>query len=230
MIDLTVKSGTATSTLSASALTIDFYKTLATVDLAQPKMFESLTSWGYPCDERTELRFNSEGCNGELTPAGPDYDTWRLDRITRLCETVGVPPAEAPGVADTLIKIDQSWTVKPLDGANELLDVLLASGTPFVILTNWDYALEPYLEQAGFPRTLATLTSRQAGARKPHTKIFTMAAAMMDTTTGIVHLGDRWDCDVEGALAAGWTPCWLTTRDTTTDVPYVPDLPFLLGG
>jgi len=232
MIDLTARSRSEIRSLPASAVTIDFYKTLVDVDFATPSMCESLTSWGYPCDEETEARFSPERLNGKHTPQGVEYDEWRLNRVERLCEAVGVPPAKVTATARALIEIDRSWTVKPLAGAEELLQALAATATPYLILTNWDYPLEPYLEQAGFSPKTAHLTSRDAGARKPNATMFRRAAEMMGVDTGVVHLGDRWDCDVEGALGVDWVPCWLTPDESaaTRAVPYVPDLNFLTNG
>jgi len=232
MIDLRARSRSEVRSLRAAAVTIDFYQTLVDVDVATPSMCESLTSWGYPCDDETEARFSPERFNGERTPQGAEYDLWRLNRVERLCESVGVPPAEVTSVAHALIELDRSWTVKPLAGAGDFLCALQSSSTPYLILTNWDYTLEPYLEQAGFSRTIAHLTSRAAGARKPNATIFRQAGEMMGVDTGVVHLGDRWDCDVEGALGVDWMPCWLTPDepDGSPAVPHVPNLPFLTSG
>jgi putative hydrolase of the HAD superfamily len=56
----------------------------------------------------------------------------------------------------------------------------------------------------------AAVFSGDLGVAKPDPAIFLAGAAALDTEPGrTVYVGDRWDVDAKGALAAGLIPVWL---------------------
>jgi putative hydrolase of the HAD superfamily len=56
----------------------------------------------------------------------------------------------------------------------------------------------------------ATVFSGDLGVAKPDPAIFLAGAAALGTEPGrTVYVGDRWDIDAQGALAAGLIPVWL---------------------
>lgn len=224
MIELNVRRSGQWVKITADAVSFDFYDTLVHLDSAQPPMHQTLSDLGFFCTKDLEMQYNSESRNGKLTPSGADYDIWRLGRIMDLCVAVGVPSRQVGSLARKLINIDQNWTVKAAPGALRLVSELAGAGVPHVIVSNWDYRLEPYLEQAGLPLTLRSVTSRDAGARKPSARIFEIAAELLGCAARIVHVGDRFDSDVKGAQAAGWTPCWLTDSEQHAEVARVMQL------
>lgn len=65
-----------------------------------------------------------------------------------------------------------------------------------------------------------SVTSIEAGVAKPHPEIFALAAEKANTPLEhILHVGDDWQRDVQGALAAGAHAAWVKTAPQETDVP-----------
>jgi HAD superfamily hydrolase (TIGR01549 family) len=89
-----------------------------------------------------------------------------------------------------------------------LLRRLERLGVPTLLLTNsarrastWS----AYLDRAGGPRFDHVVSSCDLGVAKPDVRIFREAARRLDIPPPkILHVGDRWDLDVVGALGAGF--------------------------
>jgi putative hydrolase of the HAD superfamily len=98
----------------------------------------------------------------------------------------------------------RSWVI--YDDVIPTLGRLEQIGVKLAIISNWDDRLEPLLVDLG----LATyfnkiLVSSQVGAHKPNNHIFRQAAELLRVTErNILHVGDSWREDVEGARAAGF--------------------------
>lgn len=82
--------------------------------------------------------------------------------------------------------------------------------------------------------TFRRLSSRgEVGFRKPRPEIFRCALSLLGVVAAeVLHVGDRVDADVLGALAVGMTPVWVSRgRETTWRghvVENVCELPTLL--
>ncbi len=80
-----------------------------------------------------------------------------------------------------------------------------------VVCSNWDWDLEPAVEEAGLGGAVDVLVSSAwAGARKPHTRIFrhTLDLVACDPAD-VVFVGDTWVPDVEGPRAMGMRAIYL---------------------
>jgi putative hydrolase of the HAD superfamily len=97
------------------------------------------------------------------------------------------------------IRFDVYPDVEPALG--ELRD----RGLRLVTVSNWDYALPRVLERCGLDGLLdGTVTSAEAGARKPDPAIFQQALELAGVgPEQALHVGDTREEDVEGARAAG---------------------------
>lgn len=86
------------------------------------------------------------------------------------------------------------------------------------MISNWDERLRPLLgsirvpDERGRTRTMtdffgeAIVVSHEVGATKPALEIFRHASRRLDVPAGsILHVGDSWREDVEGARGAGMT-------------------------
>lgn len=81
------------------------------------------------------------------------------------------------------------------------------------ILSNFDYAarLRGLLEQHGIMDWFeAVAISADLGVRKPSRRAFAAALSACNVTApGVLHVGDTWVADVEGALGAGLDVAWI---------------------
>jgi putative hydrolase of the HAD superfamily len=108
------------------------------------------------------------------------------------------------------------------------------------VCSNWDWHLDRALAQAGLADLVDVIVvSAQAGARKPHPRIFeqTLEAGGVDAADALF-VGDSWGPDVQGPAALGiravhvWRPEWEHERDrpppVSNGVVRIPDLTGLL--
>ncbi len=88
-----------------------------------------------------------------------------------------------------------------------LLRSLAERGVPVVLVSNTGRRSDTwtaFLSARGVPPIREIVTSCEVGHAKPRPEIFHAAASRLGVEPqGILHVGDRWDLDVRGALAAG---------------------------
>ena len=78
------------------------------------------------------------------------------------------------------------------------------------LCSNWDYAIQPYLDHSGLPEFDAVAVSAEIGVRKPNAQIFADVCSKLKVSAGeAVFIGDNWRTDIVGALRAGLTPVWI---------------------
>ena len=103
-----------------------------------------------------------------------------------------------------------------------MLAELRARRITVAVCSNWDWHLDRAMAQAGLDGLVDVMvTSAQAGARKPHPRIFqhTMERSGVTDPADVVFAGDSWGPDVEGPAAMGmqpvhvWRPEWDGQRD-----------------
>lgn len=115
--------------------------------------------------------------------------------------------------------------------AKELVRSLNRGQFPVVVVSNTSRsgaAWKSFLEAAGAFHLENVLTSTDVGVRKPDPRIFQEAARWLGLTPSeVLHVGDRWEHDVEGARGAGmgaalyrglWPRYW-DPADRNGDVP-----------
>ncbi len=88
---------------------------------------------------------------------------------------------------------------------------LRAQGHALAVASNWDVSLHDVLDRTGLAGLFdAVVTSAQAGASKPDARLFEAALSALGARPDeALHVGDRVDEDVEGALRAGLDAAWL---------------------
>lgn len=142
-------------------------------------------------------------------------DAWTLQtafRYTRQEWAVMVRHSFAgmADVSDTLFEAiyerfsePRSWLI--YDDVIPTLQKLEEMGMKLAVVSNWDERLEPLLEEMGLATYFdAIVVSSVVGAHKPDERIFRRAAAELALGAGkILHVGDSWREDVEGARGAG---------------------------
>ena len=93
---------------------------------------------------------------------------------------------------------------EPEPGAVEAVSELRRLGLRLAVVSNWDVALPKHLEELGLAARFRTVvTSAEAGAPKPHPRIFALALERLGVRPErALHIGDA-EADEEGARAAG---------------------------
>ena len=97
-----------------------------------------------------------------------------------------------------------------------LFATLRARGLKLAILSNWDSRLHRVVDGHDWRRWLDhVFVSADLGVEKPDRAIFTHAATALGwAPREILHVGDSWEHDIAGALAAGWHAAWLNSDHT----------------
>jgi putative hydrolase of the HAD superfamily len=106
------------------------------------------------------------------------------------------------------------WRVN--GGLSPLLEGCASRGLRVGIVSNWDQRLRNLLDELGItPLADPVLISAELGVEKPDPAIFRPAVEAWGVSPGsILHVGDTWADDVEGARAAGLRAAWYNPAGT----------------
>jgi putative hydrolase of the HAD superfamily len=96
-----------------------------------------------------------------------------------------------------------AWRIYP--DVEPTLAALAGRGLKLGVVSNWDDRLRPLLHALGLARDLETIVvSCEIGASKPAPAIFQKAVEQLGVPPyAILHVGDSFEMDVQGARAAG---------------------------
>jgi putative hydrolase of the HAD superfamily len=146
--------------------------------------------------------------------AGLGGHPWKT-LMTRLLEGAGVTGP----VGDT---VDWLWTEqprrnlwrRPIPGMIELVRELRGAGVPVGVISNSEGRLAELIAEVGWADDFAVIAdSGRLGMEKPDPSIFRWAAERLGVPLhGIVHVGDSWGADVDGALRSGMPAIWFRAR------------------
>jgi HAD superfamily hydrolase (TIGR01509 family) len=105
---------------------------------------------------------------------------------------------------------------KPIAPMIDLVRELRGRGVTIAALSNSEGHLAELLEEIELaPLFDAIIDSGRIGITKPDPRIFELTLEELDVKPDVVvHVGDSWAADVEGALAAGWHAIWFRSRDS----------------
>lgn len=104
---------------------------------------------------------------------------------------------------------------KPIEPMVALVRELRERGLKIAALSNSEGHLADLLDEIRLASLFDTIIdSEVVGVAKPDPKIFALTLEQLDVTSPrvIVHVGDSWAADVEGALGAGWNAIWYRSR------------------
>jgi len=137
-----------------------------------------------------------------------------------LLEGAGLPGYEAPDASVTSEIVRFLWSEqphknlwrRPISGMKELLAELRDSGTPLGVLSNSEGRLAELLDELDWKRYFGVVAdSGRLGFEKPDRRIFQWTAERLGVNTAdLIHVGDAWAADIEGALAVGAKAIWVT--------------------
>ena len=105
---------------------------------------------------------------------------------------------------------------KPIPEMVGLVRELRDAGVTIAALSNSEGHLADLLEEIELaPLFDAIIDSGRIGIAKPDPRIFELTLDELDVKPDVVvHVGDSWAADVEGALAAGWHAIWFRSRES----------------
>lgn len=142
-----------------------------------------------------------------------------------LMETLltGVQIADPKPLVDWLYEQQATHNLwrKPIEPMVALVRELRARGVLIAALSNSEGHLAELLAEIGLAPLFDTIVdSGRVGIAKPDPRLFAHTLDVLGVTPDvpdvIVHVGDSWAADVEGALAAGWNAIWYRSRASTT--------------
>lgn len=137
------------------------------------------------------------------------YRAWERQRLETLFCRCGLEGEVLARLCTTIEALRYNLPVLGLyPEVSDVLSRLQAQGLRVGLCSNWDWDLERHL--AGnqlLERLDFVICSACVGYRKPHPAIFQLVLARAGVPSDeILFVGDNWDADMTGALAAGITP------------------------
>lgn len=153
----------------------------------------------------------------------------RMQRVLRHFRAV--PEEHVESQAERLARIHMESfmnTVRPIDGAIDVLENLAGRDLPLALVSNFDYApavhdLLDRLQLGGYFRS--RIISAEVGLRKPNPGIFDSALRALDVTADVtLHIGDDPRADAWGAGRLGMRTVWIDRKGTGFPEPeHYPD-------
>ena len=153
----------------------------------------------------------------EVVAGRLSIDDARRERFRRLLADAGGDEAALGRAHEVAMRYREEYqrSCRGVDGAAELLALLKERGLKVAIVTNnLTVEQEQKIRRCGFGSHIdALITSEGTGVAKPDVGIFVAALSAIEVSASeAVMVGDAWDTDIAGALAAGVRPVWFNWR------------------
>lgn len=213
------------------AVLFDFYGTLARATEWGPNVEDVLAEHGVGLDRDAFDRWHAEAADGvdhiEHSTDRERYVAWERARLTRLAEGCGAAAPEE--VVDALYRAVKTYTLEAYDEVPAVLAELRSRGVVLAVCSNWDWDLDRAIERSGLGGAFdVTVTSAQAGVRKPHPRIYrhTLERCGDIAPRDVMFVGDTWEPDVEGPRRAGMcaVQVWRDAAPPPNGTARIPDL------
>jgi putative hydrolase of the HAD superfamily len=152
------------------------------------------------------------------------YVAWERERLRRRARACGVGDDDLEALVADLHLASKTYTLKAYDEVPDVLGELRRRGMVLAICSNWDWDIDRAVAGAGLEGAVdVVVTSAQAGARKPHPRIFEHTLARCGVTAGeTLFVGDTFGPDVEGPVAMGMRALHVWRDDVEGDPPPLP--------
>ena len=110
---------------------------------------------------------------------------------------------------------------RPIPGMIELARELRQAGVKLAIITNSEGRMAELLVELGWSETFGVIAdSGRLGIDKPQPGIFQHACSELGVDCSeLLHVGDSWEADVEGALGVGAQAVWFDARHRERTLP-----------
>jgi HAD superfamily hydrolase (TIGR01549 family) len=203
------------------ALGFDFGQTLAELDYEF--VAKRLRERGAPFDPRLG-RENSKPAwdiYGQKKNEG-HVVAWQAMMQAQL-EGGGLPRERAPEIAAWLWDEQPRKNLwrRPIPGMIELVRELRRAGAPIAIVSNSEGHLAELVDELGWSADFdVVVDSGRLGIDKPDPRIFQHACAALSVPPHeLLHVGDAWEADVQGALGASASAVWFDARHRERALP-----------
>ena len=191
----------------------DFYGTLARAVVWGAPFEDVFARRGFPVDPETWARAGEAAIHdgqdhAEHSTSRERYVAWELERLRRRVTACGIDGPDVEPLVAELYAESKSFTLEAYPEVPDVLAELRRRRLVLAVCSNWDWDLDRALDQSGLSGLFdVVVTSAQAGARKPHPRIYQLTLERCGLAAGdAVFVGDTWLPDVEGPLAAGLRP------------------------
>ena len=144
---------------------------------------------------------------------------WEHQRLRRRAAACGVGADDLDALVADLHNASKTYTLKAYDEVVDVLAELRHRGLVVAICSNWDWDIDRAVAAASLEgATDLVVTSAQAGARKPHPRIFrhTLERCGVEPAEALF-VGDTMYADVEGPLAYGMAAVHVWRDDMVGD-------------
>lgn len=198
---------------SPCAISIDFGQTLASLD---PSLLASrLRGRGLDVKEAAieSSLPRAWAVYDEIVRSGAAGHPWR-ELMASLLEGAGVPDVYRGPTVEWLWSEQPRKNLwrKPVPGMFRICVDLERARIPFGVLSNSEGQLAQLVDEMGWSDVIRVVVdSGRVGIEKPDPRIFRFIADRLGVDTAeMIHIGDSFGADVEGALAAGMRAIWFT--------------------
>jgi putative hydrolase of the HAD superfamily len=149
------------------------------------------------------------GLRYELLGRQPTF--WDVVHAATLAE-LGIPDPGGTLVAEVHEVATSPSTRPPFPETEEVLRALAARGLALHVVSNSTDYLTESIARLGWTRRFASVTfSQEAGAEKPDARVFELALRRAARAPHeVLHVGDTWTADYEGARRVGIRAAWLS--------------------
>ena len=198
-------------------------------------------SWGDPHEQvfaRHGLAFDAERWGWNFVGEANDgdehlehsvsreaYVAWEQNRLRRRARACGVGDDDLEALVADLHTASKTYTLEAYEEVPDVLAALRARGVTVAICSNWDWDLERAVALAGLEGMAdVVVTSAQAGARKPHPRIYRHTLERCRAAADqALFVGDTFYADVEGPVAYGMAAVHVWRDDMVGEPPELPD-------
>jgi putative hydrolase of the HAD superfamily len=127
-------------------------------------------------------------------------------------EELGIPDPDGSFVAELHEVATSPAARPPFPETEEVLRSLAARGLPLHVVSNSTDYLTEALARLGWTDRFASVTfSQEAGAEKPDPRVFALLVRRAGCAPHeLLHVGDTWLADYDGARRAGLRAAWLS--------------------
>ncbi|MFF1360147.1 HAD family hydrolase [Streptomyces sp. NPDC058297] len=147
------------------------------------------------------------------------YTAWERERLRLRARTCGVPEEELAGLVLELDRAMKAIRLELFDDVREVLAALRARGLRVAVCSNWFWDLDRAVDGVGLGGLVdVVVSSARAGARKPHPLVYRSVLGRCGLRPReALFVGDMWEPDVAGPLAAGMRAVHLWRPDRAVD-------------